>query len=407
MEQQRLAFLMGEWMNKAISEADYSELIGFLQANRQEPVVAEIFQQMMEQESMPYEAPVERWDAHIDQILNVDKHINTVPILFTPKRSVFRMDWIKYAAVIILIAGTGAYLWLSNTRQKRPAPVVTVAMKNDVGPGKDGAVLTLADGRQVVLDSAGNGLIATQNGSEVTLKNGYLTYKATDAVSETVTYNTMATPKGRQFQVVLPDGTKVWLNAASSLRFPASFSIKERRVELSGEAYFEVASQMGHGKKVPFIVHVSSASSANGMDVEVVGTHFNIMSYADEQNIKTTLLEGKVKVSQDGITRNLEPGRQAIVDHQTHAITVANANVEQAVAWKEGQFRFKETGINELMRQVARWYNVEVEYRTNRTDQDYTGIVSRTENVSSILKMLEATGTVHFMVEKTKIIVLP
>ena len=327
------------------------------------------------------------------------------------KAPVSKMMWYRMAAAIAVLfaSGTGIYLYLANKTTHPPQITVSSQHYNsDIPPGGNKAILTLANGSVIVLDTVQKGLLAKQgNTIIVKLANGELVYNSDKKNTGELVYNTVSTPRGGQYQMVLPDGSKVWLNAASSLRFPASFSIKERRVELSGEAYFEVASQMGHGKKVPFIVHVSSASSANGMDVEVVGTHFNIMSYADEQNIKTTLLEGKVKVSQDGITRNLEPGRQAIVDHQTHAITVANANVEQAVAWKDGQFRFKETGISELMRQVSRWYNVEVEYRTNRTDQDYTGIVSRTENVSSILKMLEATGTVHFMVEKTKIIVLP
>jgi transmembrane sensor len=199
----------------------------------------------------------------------------------------------------------------------------------------------------------------------------------------------------------LPDGSKVWLNAASSLRFPTSFTGKERLVELKGEAYFEIAKN----PSMPFRVHVDGVG--DGTDVKVLGTHFNIMAYANEHNRSTTLLEGMVKVSQDGISQNLQPGRQAIVDNQSHALSVTDANTEQAVAWKNGMFRFRETGIRKLMREVERWYDVDVEYRTLETDQDFTGIVPRAQNISALLHTLELTGTVHFQVEGRKIIVLP
>jgi len=403
MDKNRISYLLYQYAASTASAEEVEEMFVLLQSAEGDAVLKDfILNERIRVESAVSPSP-QKWE-------DMWQAIRTQTV-GQKKAPVSKMMWHRMAAaiVVLFVAGTGIYLFLTNKTTHPPQIAVNSQhYNNDIPPGGNKAILTLANGSVIVLDTVQKGLLAKQgNTNIIKLANGELVYNSDKKNTGELVYNTVSTPRGGQYQMVLPDGSKVWLNAASSLRFPASFSIKERRVELSGEAYFEVASQMGHGKKVPFIVHVSSASSANGMDVEVVGTHFNIMSYADEQNIKTTLLEGKVKVSQDGITRNLEPGRQAIVDHQTHAITVANANVEQAVAWKEGQFRFKETGINELMRQVARWYNVEVEYRTNRTDQDYTGIVSRTENVSSILKMLEATGTVHFMVEKTKIIVLP
>jgi len=323
-----------------------------------------------------------------------------------PRKSLFRtMVRLQAAAAVILLVLTGGlFLLMHKEGRKVPSSLAVSQYRNDIPAGGNKAILTLANGSTIVLNGAQKGLLAQQgNTNVVKLANGALAYHTQNKNTSALLYNTISTPRGGQYQMVLPDGSNVWLNAASSLHFPTSFAGNERVVELSGEAYFEVAHVVSSvtGKKIPFHVKV------NGMDVEVVGTHFNIMAYSNEQSIRTTLLEGKVNVTQNGITQKLEPGRQAIVDNATHAITVADANTEQAVAWKNGLFRFKMTGIKELMRQVERWYDVDVEYKTMRNDQDYTGIVPRAQNVSALLKMLEVTGTVHFRVEGKKIIVLP
>lgn len=204
--------------------------------------------------------------------------------------------------------------------------------------------------------------------------------------------------------IVLPDGSKVWLNAASSLRFPTAFGGKERSVELKGEAYFDIAKNAGS----PFHVRVAGGGGGgHEMDVQVLGTGFNIMAYDNEQHISTTLVEGKVKVMQDGVVKGLEPGRQVIIDNQTHVMSEAEANVEQTVAWKNGLFRFHETSIRDLMRQVERWYNVEVVFKTDGSDQDFTGVVPRNQQLSALLHTLELTGTIHFQIEGKKVIVLP
>jgi ferric-dicitrate binding protein FerR (iron transport regulator) len=310
--------------------------------------------------------------------------------------------------------------WVTGKRRTvAPGPVANNRYKNDVAPGGNKAVLTLANGSTIVLDSAQDGTLAQQGTTKIIkLDGGALAYHAaTDSRGETTEqtkgqtgpteqtgYNTIATPRGGQYRIILPDGSKVWLNAASSLRFPAAFTGSERTVELTGEAYFEIAKNAGK----PFHVKVPSGGTAGGsMDVEVLGTSFNVMAYTNEEKIHTTLLEGKVKVKQGAMAENLTPGRQAIVDQNTQAMEVSDANIEQAVAWKDGLFRFKETDIRELMRQVERWYDVDVVYRTDRGDQDFTGVVSRNKNVSTLLQMLELTGTVHFKIEGKRIIVLP
>jgi ferric-dicitrate binding protein FerR (iron transport regulator) len=210
-------------------------------------------------------------------------------------------------------------------------------------------------------------------------------------------YNTISTPKGGQYQVTLSDGSKVWLNAASSLRFPATFSGKERKVELTGEGYFEVA----HNKKMPFHVTV------NDLDVEVLGTHFNINAYADESAIKTTLLEGSVKVVKGNETKIIEPGEQASVTTSEDEINVKQqVDLEQVVAWKNGIFQFERADIESVMRQISRWYDIDVDYH-GRVSEHFGGTISRDVNISDVLKMLEMTGGVNFKIDGKKVIVMP
>jgi transmembrane sensor len=220
-------------------------------------------------------------------------------------------------------------------------------------------------------------------------------------------YNTIAVPRGGRYQLLLPDGSHVWLNAASTLRYPSAFTGAQRRVELDGEAYFEVsslpASPGGGGEKtarMPFIVQV------NGTEVEVLGTHFNIMAYKDEASINTTLLEGAVRVSKDDHHQLLKPGQQAQL-HPSGAITlVKKADTEKAVAWKNGAFKFDGSDIGTIMRQAARWYDIDVEYK-GKVNEEFYGTIGQEMNLSQILSVLEKTGLVHFTIEGRKVTVLP
>jgi ferric-dicitrate binding protein FerR (iron transport regulator) len=328
------------------------------------------------------------------------------------------------AAILLLVMAGGAWFFFFRSKPTSPPVVSAVTIKKDIAPGGNKARLTLGDGSIIILDSAGNGKLAEQ-GKTTIIKSGdgKLVYETKTLTIDPVrsdhpgghslTYNTLSTPPGGQFQLILPDGTKVWLNAGSSLRYPASFSTPERRVQLTGEAYFEVKPLPA---RRPFIVDVNSKG-----EVQVLGTHFNINAYDDEPSIKTTLLEGKVKVvsRQSAVSGSegsaiLKPGEQVSLSQTSHLSHPIPVQTEGAVAWKNGYFRFKETGIREVMRQVERWYDVEVEYRTDRTDQYYTGVVSRSQNISALLQTLELTGTVHFQIEnstadgkKGKIIVIP
>ena len=329
-----------------------------------------------------------------------------------PVRSMSRLRrFAQVAAVVLLLAGIGVYSYLLLNRKSASSPAVVAEKPADILPGHDGAILTLSDGKQVVLDSLGNGTIATQNGTQVVLKNGALAYTTGTGSAEPL-YNNLTTPKGRQFQVILPDGTKVWLNAASSLRYPTVFSGRNREVAVTGEVYFEVA----HDKTKPFIVNLPpSTGSVGGGRIEVLGTQFNVNAYSNEAAIKTTLVEGKLKIISGASTAGgpsvvLKPGQQAQLSNTAplqQVITVLNnADVDKAVAWKSGFFNFEDARLEEVMRQLERWYNIEVVYEKNIPDIRFGGKMSNDVSLLGLLKSLQAME-VHFRVEGRKLIVLP
>lgn len=318
-------------------------------------------------------------------------------------------NWqIRAAAILLIVFSVGAYLIFSSKSDK-PAIAATsqpqVEIKKPIVPGGNKAMLTLADGSLIVLDSASNGMLSRQGNSKIhKLQNGQIAYNTDtrdQAEKAAILYNTITTPRGGQYQVTLADGTKVWLNAASSIRFPAAFAGTERRVEITGEAYFEVAKNAS----MPFIV------KANSAEIKVLGTHFNVNAYTDEPIIKTTLLEGSVKVSSSGEeagqpAKYLKPGQQAGIDWQGKISILQNADTEEAVAWKNGRFQFKSTDIQSILRQISRWYVVDVEYK-GKVNLHFTGQLTRNEDVSSLFEKLALTGEVHFKIDGKKIIVSP
>lgn len=295
--------------------------------------------------------------------------------------------WVAAAAVLVLIA-TGAYLL---TRQPSPS---TVAVKqpliNDKEPGRQGAILTLSDGREVVLDSLEDGQVATQGATQVLMKGGNLAYNTSSANTTMVAHNIITTPTARTFQLVLPDGTKVWLNAASTFRFPVAFTGKERMVEVTGEAYFEVA----HDASRPFTV------KANDAAVRVLGTHFNIMAYEDEKEIKTTLLEGAVQFTRASKSVTLKPGQQSGAGSNGPQ-KPREVEVDEVVAWKNGYFDFRGASLEVIMRQVARWYDVDVTYEGKDRGELFFAEIPRKSRMSDVLKALELTGKVRFHLKES------
>ena len=304
------------------------------------------------------------------------------------------------AAMVIITIGM-LYFYHGGTNQQNANLIV----KNDIRPGGNKAYLRLANGKMIALNTTANGRIANQAGTSVTkTAGGQLVYSApqkpvTDNPGE---LNTIITPHGGQWQLLLPDGTKVWLNAASSLTYPVSFAaLKDRRVELNGEAYFEVAKDKAH----PFFVHTA------GQDIQVFGTHFNVNAYTDQKYTKTTLLEGSVRVTITKPSKGnntgamLKPGEQSVLNNGS--INVSTANTEAAVAWKNAMFYFENDDLEDIMKRVARWYDVKIIYQNIMTKHElFSGRVSRAENVSEILKMLSLTGAAKFNIEGRDIIVI-
>jgi transmembrane sensor len=304
---------------------------------------------------------------------------------------------IAVAASIILCLSVAAFLMLHKPIQRQI--VLSQPSKNDLAPGGNKAILTLSTGKQIVLTGAHNGKLAQQGDAAITkTADGQIVYGMGDKSSAAeVSYNTTRTPRGGQFQVVLTDGTKVWLNAASSITYPTAFTGTDREVEITGEVYFEVA----HNASKPFRV------KSNGQIVEVLGTHFNINAYEDEPVVTTTLFEGSVKINKGTASALLKPGQQALVAEKENSLNIKitdNVDLDQALAWKNGKFYFTNTDIEEVMRQVARWYDVDIEYKGKVPNIRLSGSCYRNLTASKALTILEYTG-IDFKIEGRKIIV--
>nr|WP_121270281.1 FecR domain-containing protein [Pedobacter schmidteae] len=300
--------------------------------------------------------------------------------------------WPRIAAVasIVFVIAAGLFYFVNSTQDGKRG--LNLVKSNDIAPGSNKAILTLADGKQIVLTDAKNGALANEDDALIKkAADGQLIYQGGKGSKSAVLFNMITTPKGGQYTVWLSDGTKVVLNAASSLKYPTSFKGADRIVELSGEGYFEVA----HNKLKPFKV------ISDGQTVEVLGTHFNINAYTDEPNVKTTLLEGSVNIN--GIV--IKPNQQGILG-ASHQIIVKQVNAGDIVAWKDGLFKFDHTDIKTSMRQIARWYDVEVVYEGNVENEQFYGKIERSYTLSEVLKVLELSN-IHFKIEGKKIIVTP
>ncbi|MBB6498384.1 FecR family protein [Pedobacter cryoconitis] len=308
-----------------------------------------------------------------------------------PVRKYQTVKWIA-AAILLFCLGLG----LHNINKQRVSVQDNLSAEKVIKPGTNRAVLTLANGKTLKLDdnNAGNTL-KQGNTTIIRLGKGQLAYLGdTKNNNGDLAYNTLTTPKGGQYQIELPDGTRVWLNASSSLRFPVQFQGENRRVILEGEAYFEVAKN----KYKPFHVEV------NHTDIQVLGTHFNVMGYADEVSTNTTLLEGSVLITAGTETGLLKPGEQAKVKDGIH---ISKADPLEALAWKNGNFNFGHEKIQSIMRKLSRWYNVDVKYEGNITKEGFVGTVKRSKKLSDVLDVLESTGLAHFKVEERSVTVMP
>ena len=315
-----------------------------------------------------------------------------------------RTAWFRYAAAVLVLIATGIVLWFSNQQHTVDKPVASGEVEPDIQPHRGAALLTLADGRTIVLDSAANGELASQGGAQIVkLDNGQLQYIPGNAAAANgeVLYNTISTPAGTQYQLSLSDGTRVWLNVASSITYPTVFSGKQRSVKVTGEAYFEVAKN----KDRPFVAEVN-----NQFSIQVLGTAFNVKAYGNENNYKTTLLEGSVQITNHTGPANpvlLKPGEQAQVNQAGNIAVVKNVDQEKVIAWKNGLFNFNNASLDEVMREIARWYDIEVVYEPHIPHLEFVGKISRDLSLSQVLNGLKGTGFNFRITEGRKLIITP
>lgn len=406
MEQTRLQFLLERYAENKTTEQEKQELWDYIQAHSDSRLFEEAGLLLLEKETGTVDLPP-AYAAIFNQIVQIDRTGEAAAVQKEPApvRLLFRFrkrSWVAAAAILAVLV-TGSWWWIANNKNTASVPVAKKTAP--ITPGREGAILTLANGSQVLLDTIDNGAIARQGGAVAKVVEGALVYEASGSE---VVYNTMSTPKGRQYQLKLPDGSTVWLNAVSSIRYPTVFAGKERRVAITGEAYFEVAKD----KNRPFFVEVDG-----GETVKVLGTSFNINAYRDEQKVTTTLIEGVVNIipaSQAGadITPvKLQPGQQAVASLQAGTTTAGetiqvlhNVDTQKVLAWKNGLFNFEGTDLKTTMRQLARWYDFDVEYRNNVSAIRFKGKMYRNVDFKDILEMLRRMEVNFRMDNRTMVV---
>lgn len=396
-QQDRLQYLLDRLIAHDATEAELQELESIVKADLSGKCVQQV-ETLLSQFSI--EIPSfneEHWQGVASTILSADK-IKETPAVVVHRVHFLKRGWPKYAAAIIILFGISAYLWNQN-RQTQPdqvAIVDPVPVQNDVAPGGNRAILTLADGSKIVLDSVKSGELAHEENATISKTvDGKIVYNSNGKVGDRILFNTIATPRGGQYQLILPDGTQVWLNAQSSITYPTAFNGRERKVSIMGEAYFEVTKN----KSKPFVVDIGEAN------IVVLGTHFNVNTYKDEKSKNITLFEGSVRITKKSTltTLTLKPGQQGQLTDQKLALA-SHVDLVQALAWKNGVFDFNQLTLSEVMKQLSRWYDVEVIYEKTIPKMTFGGKMGRDLNLSQVLEALTTMG-VKFRIEGRKLIV--
>lgn len=403
MNTDKLHDLLRQYFDDTISPSDYRELLEYLKT-----ADLDIVEQVIDEEMLGLESG---GTFNKKQSENVLDRIKSDPRFtkaateqhggYQPKIIQFyQRTWFKVAAALLVFCTAGLFI----TRHRKVEDNTNKTAVNHVKatpvvPGSQKATLTMSNGNVIILANAANGVLAnTGAGKIVKQRQGQIVYdaKGNNTAGNEIGYNTLTTPRGGEYQVILPDGSKVWLNAASSITYPVQFTDNERRVKLTGEAYFEVAKN----KEKPFYVTMGDA------EVRVLGTHFNISAYSDDEAITTTLLEGSVQVTKNHSVSLLKPGEQAVINHRSDDIAVSEANIDDAMAWKNGYFIFNDDNITGIMKKVSRWYDVDVYYAADLNDQKFGGSYHRSKNISELLQYLEMIGKIHFKVQERRITVM-
>lgn len=400
MQTERFKYLMDRLVNKALSDKEREELCTLLNQQEYEPLIDMGVQSWLNEDiaGLQEEEIREEAEHHLQLIFAADKSVQPTENRLNAVRPVHRIHFLRKwgwaAACLLVAAGVAGYLLVRPGTDPTDIHTTTAQHTETILPGKESALLSLADGSKVALDSIRNGVVALQGGITAKVIDGKLVY---EGKGKEKLYNTINTPIGCQYQLTLPDGTKVWLNAASSITFPISFVEQERRVAITGEAYFEIA----RNKSKPFILDINGQS-----ELEVLGTSFNVNCYKGESGIRATLLEGSVKVNSGRQSGILRPGQQATVLAEQQSIRVSSdVNIEQVMAWKNGLFNFEGADVRQVMRQLERWYNIDVKYEGPVPSIEFQGKMYRDVPLSEVLNVLQKAG-VQFRMEKRTIVML-
>lgn len=390
-----------KFLNDQCSPDEVKQLLAHFNVPENEEVLRKLITESLEKDS---EDENYQWNPALDvSFLKIKDQLNAEEQADQPVYSariipIYKRTWFRVAAVIVVLAGAFTIYSLVANNNSQQDVVKSDTQKQAPLPGYNKATLTLADGSTLDLSNASNGVITQQGKTKLEKPiNGQLAYISSNEKSTDVFQNNLVTPKGGQYQLIFSDGSKVWLNAATSIKYPANFVGNERKVELTGEAYFEIAKN----ESMPFKVVVDGVS-----EVEVLGTHFNVNAYRDEKSLNTTLLEGKVKIKvlATGDTRIMSPGEQAEIRDRNKIIIDKNANTEQAIAWKNGVFHFTNADLNTVFRQLSRWYDVDVRFEGAVPHREFSGEIDRNLNLQQVMKLLEKNNVFCKLQGKTLIV---
>lgn len=389
---ERIYYLLNAYTSKTATAAEEAELMDWIMEAQEDDALKNYMLEVWGSYQPGEHRNKVDWDGMFNTIMQEEK---VIPITRVPKRILWM--WVAAAVAILLVISIGGYFYFNHQPSKEIASSGTPAtgIHDIAAPSGNKAILTLADGRVIELDSAGQGALALQGAVHIEkTADGQIIYKG-DATE--IKMNTLSVPRGSMpVQLVLADGSKVWLNASSSITYPTAFAGNDRKVSMTGEAYFEIA----HDASKPFFV------SKGDVNVRVLGTHFNVNAYNNEAELKVTLLQGSVNVSIGQKSAILKPGEQAEVGGDGDLQTTSNVNIEEVMAWKNGKFYFEKATIHDVMNQISRWYDVDVEYKGNISEH-FGGTISKNVDASKVFEMLEFTGGVEFRVEGRKVIVMP
>ena len=407
ISKERLRYLLKALTENTISKEELEELVACSQVLKDDEVLHSSIKEIWNNVSVKQE------DSSLNSELVYENIISDSRFQKAnskqKKISVLRGGvFLRYAAVLLLMVSFGLWFYVDKSGLKLEKEQHRATIEKDsIEEDSRTVMLTLADGSQIALDEVSNGMLAVQGDSKVEHQDGQITYKdgaGLGLISDKGLGNTVTTPKGTDFKIVLPDGTKVWLNAMSSLSYPVIFNGKERKVKIKGEAYFEVAKNLHK----PFIVE------ANGTEVRVLGTHFNVKAYSDESYVKTTLVEGSVKITNKEKSVVLKPGQQSATSLSGEDIKIATVDTDEILAWKNGYFLFNNENITTVMKTIGRWYDIAVEYEGSVEGRTFGGTIARFDDVEQLLRSIEMTGAIRFKImppvesgKERRVIVMP